>query len=232
MECQRLVLFDMDGTVVNVAPQHLEAFRVALEVVYGLDVEGVLDRQNYQGDTQPNVIRAACRLCGLSRETTESLLPEALRVASETTMALLQDMQVEALPGVIALLEALRGDAHVLGLVTGTISATTRAILERAGLSTYFSVLACGEEGDERADLVTLAIGRVRRLNGAWVKRSLVVVGDAPRDIETGKAFGARTVAVATGNHTMEELARQGPDVVFPHFGDVGAALAAILAVD
>lgn len=231
MESQRLVLFDMDGTVVNVAPQHLEAFRVALGVVYGLDVEGVLDRQGYQGDTQPNVIRAACRLCGLSREMTESLLPEALCVASETATALLEAVQVEALPGVVPLLEALRGDGHVLGLVTGTISVTTRVVLERAGLDTYFPVLACGEEGDERADLVTLAIDRARQLYGARLKRSLVVVGDAPRDIETGKALGAKTVAVATGNHTVEELTRQDPDAVLPHLSDVEAALAAILAV-
>ncbi len=231
MESQRLVLFDMDGTVINVAPQHLEAFRVAMEVVYGLDVEGVLDRQRYQGATQPNVIRAACRVCGLSCEMTESLLPEALRVASETTIALLEAVQVRALPGVVPLLDALRGDEHALGLVTGTISATAHAILEQAGLRAYFPVLACGEEGDERADLVILAIDRVRRRYGACPKRPLVVVGDAPRDIKTGKAFGAGTVAVATGNHTVDELASYGPDAVLPHFDDVEAALAAILGI-
>ncbi len=230
MESRRLVLFDMDGTVVNVAPQHLEAFRVAMQSVYGLDVDGVLDRQSYQGDTQPNVIRAACRICGLSHEMTELLLPEALRVASETTISLLEAEQVEALPGVVSVLEVLRGDGHGLGLVTGTISTTTHVILERAGLRACFPVLACGEEADERAELLNLAIDRASQFYGARLERSLVVVGDAPRDIETGKAFGARTVAVATGNHTVDELAGHGPDVVLPHFSDVEASLKAILS--
>lgn len=231
MESKRLILFDMDGTVINIAPQHLEAFRVAMQSVYGLDVDGVLDRQSYQGDTQPNVIRAACCICGLSHAMTESLLPEALRVASEATIALLQAEQVEALPGVVSVLEALRGDGHGLGLVTGTISTTTHVILERAGLRTYFPVLACGDEGDNRTDLSVLAIDRASQLYGARLDRSLVVIGDAPRDIETGKALGARTVAVATGNHTVDELARHEPDTVFPHFGDVEAVLTAILSV-
>jgi phosphoglycolate phosphatase len=231
MQSQKLILFDMDGTLVNVGPQHLQAFRVTMKAVYGLDIEGVLDRQSHQGDTQPNIIRAACHICGLTREMTESLLPEALRVASETMIALLATAQVEALPGVVPLLEALRVDGHVLGLVTGTISATAYAILERAGLRAYFPALACGDEGDERADLLVLAVERVKRLYGAWPRRPVVVVGDAPRDIETGKAFGAATVAVATGNHTADELARHGPDAVLSHFGDVEATLAAILGI-
>jgi len=231
MESKRLILFDMDGTVINVAPQHLEAFRVAMQLVYGLDVDGVLDRQSYQGDTQPNVIRAACRICRLSHEVTESLLPQALRVVSEATIALLEAEQVEVLPGVVPVLETLRGDGHGLGLVTGTISTTTHVILERAGLRAYFPALACGEEGDERAELLVLAIERASQVYGARLNRSLVVVGDAPRDIETGKAFGARTVAVATGNHTVDELARHDPDAVFSQLGDVEAALTAILSV-
>jgi phosphoglycolate phosphatase-like HAD superfamily hydrolase len=117
----------------------------------------------------------------------------------------------------------------VLGLVTGTISATAQAILEWARLD-HFSIRACGDEGKERADLVLLAIRRAERLVGQHAApSSLVVVGDAPRDIETGKAFAARTVAVATGTHTPQELARHGPDVILTGFGDVQAALDAIL---
>ncbi len=91
-------------------------------------------------------------------------------------------------------------------------------------------MLACGEEADERAELLNLAIDRASQFYGARLERSLVVVGDAPRDIETGKAFGARTVAVATGNHTVDELAGHDPDVVLPHFSDVEASLKAILS--
>jgi phosphoglycolate phosphatase len=227
---RKLILFDLDGTLVNVAPLHLEAFRVAMQAVYGVDVAGVLDRQSYQGDTQPNVVRAACRVIGLSPATTEALLPDALRVASETTSALLgRHVGGMMLLGTVPLLEKLQQGGHVLGLVTGTISATAQAILEWAGLD-HFSVRACGDEGKERADLVRLAIHRAAPLMGPQADEgNLVVIGDAPRDIETGNAFAARTVAVATGSHSADELARYHPIVVLPSLGDVEAAFVAIL---
>jgi phosphoglycolate phosphatase len=230
-QSRRLILFDLDGTLVNVAALHLEAFRVAMQTVYGLDIEGVLDRRSYQGDTQPNVVRAACRIMGVSSETTDALLPDALQIASETTIALLeQDLGGVVLPGVVRLLEILEEGGQVLGLVTGTVSPTAQAIVKWAGVQQFFSLHACGDEGRERADLVRLAVERAVPLLG-WRAdaRELVVIGDAPRDIETGKVFGARTVAVATGNHTVGDLAAYAPDVVLANFGDVEAALAAIL---
>jgi phosphoglycolate phosphatase len=230
-ESRKLILFDLDGTLVNVATVHIRAFRIAMRTVYGLDVEGVLDRRSYQGDTQPNVVRAACHIMGVSPETTDALLPAALRIASQTSIALLeQDPGGVVLPGVVHLLAMLEDDGQVLGLVTGTASATAQAILEWATLQHFFSVRACGDEGRERVDLVRLAIERAIPAFGWRVHaRELVVIGDAPRDIEAGKAFGARTVAVATGIHTVGDLAACAPDTVLPNLGDVKAALAAIL---
>ncbi len=230
-ESRKLILFDLDGTLVNVATVHIRAFRMAMRTVYGLDVEGVLDRRSYQGDTQPNVVRAACRILGLSPETTDALLPAALQIASQAAIALLeQDPGGVVLSGVVPVLTMLEDGGQMLGLVTGTVRATAVAILEWAGLQHFFSVCACGDEGRERVDLVRLAIERAVPVLG-WPAnaRELVVIGDAPRDIETGKAFGARTVAVATGNHTVADLAVYAPDVVLPNLADVNAALAAIL---
>jgi phosphoglycolate phosphatase-like HAD superfamily hydrolase len=106
----------------------------------------------------------------------------------------------------------------------------TDIVLERTGLHRYFPVYACGDEGGERVDLLHLAIRRAANVYGFEPDRNrLVVVGDAVRDIQAGKALGARVVAVATGAHPLDALLQHAPDVALLNFGDLKAALDAIL---
>jgi phosphoglycolate phosphatase len=228
-----LVLFDMDGTLINIGYAHREAVRFAVRTVYGLEVDRDLDPGIHQGNTQPNIMRAIGSLMGLSPQVIEAHLDEAMKVQSQTTIAILDDdLRREVLPGVVPLLETLQEADHALGLVTGTVGPTTGVILERTGLQRYFPLLACGDEGSERVDLLHLAISLAARTYGWEPGRSdLVVVGDAVRDIEAGKAVGARVVAVATGAHPSNVLARHDPDVVLPNLEDVQAALDAIVGV-
>ena len=104
----KLVLFDMDGTLINVSYAHREAFRFALRTVYGLEVERDLDPRARQGNTQPNIIRAIGSLMGLSPEVIEAHLDEAMKVQSQTTIAILDhDLRRDILPGVVPLLQKL-----------------------------------------------------------------------------------------------------------------------------
>jgi len=229
---RKLILFDMDGTLIRVGLAHREGVRLALQEVYG--IEPVINPQAYQGETGPNILRMQCRARGLSPEVIEAGLPAAIQIQSRTTLAVLpEDLTAAVLPGAVSLLEALRQGGHVLALVTGTVSFTARPLLERARLWDYFPVCACGDEGRERVDLVHLAIARAV---GLWQIQpsldSLVVIGDSPRDIEAGKAVEARMVAVATGAHPTELLAKHGPDTMLPDLGDLKAALHAILGHD
>ena len=225
----KLVLFDMDGTLINIGYAHREAVRFAVRIVYGVDP--VLGGQAHQGNTGPNILRALCRARGLSSEVIEEHLTEAVKVQSETTIAILDDdLRMAVLPGVVPLLETLQKGGRALGLVTGTVSAITDVVLERTGLQRYFPVCACGDEGSERVDLLHLAIDRAAHTYGFEPGRNgLVVVGDALRDIQAGKALGARVVAVATGAHTLDALLQHAPDVVLSNFEDLRAALDAIL---
>jgi phosphoglycolate phosphatase len=229
----KLVLFDMDGTLINIGYAHREAVRFAVRTVYGLEVDRDLDPKIHQGNTQPNIIRAIGSLMGLSPQVTEAHLDEAMRLQSQTTIAALDDdLRREVLPGVVPLLEALREADHALGLVTGTVSPTTGVILERTGLQRYFPLRTCGDEGNQRVDLLHLAINRAARTYGLEPGRNgLVVVGDAVRDIEAGKAVGARVVAVATGAHPRDALAQHHPDVVLPNLEDLQVALDAIVSI-
>jgi phosphoglycolate phosphatase len=227
-EARKLILFDLDHTLVAVGNQHHEAYRTALQSVYG--VEGGPDMQRHQGHTQPNIIRMICQSKGLRQEVIEVGLPDALRLLSEVTISLLPaDLHGAVLSGVVDLLPALRARGHVLGLVTGRARASGQVILERSGLAPYFSVRAFGDEADRREDMLRLAMRRSAEASESQLDwEELVVVGDAPPDIEAAKAVGARAVAVASGFHSSDLLTACQPDALLPSLKDWHGALEAI----
>lgn len=225
----RLILFDMDYTLVNVGQQHHEGYRVALGEVYGID--GRPDGHLHQGHTQPNIVRMICQDHGLSRDLIESGLAQSLKRLSEVTISLLDaDLRSAVLPGVVSLLDTLEVAGHLLGVVTGRAEAAARVILERSALLRYFPVGAFGDEGGQREDILRLAIQRATRLRDFKREQyGLVVVGDAPRDVQAARVLRARTVAVASGCHSLDELAQCSPDAILSNFKDRERTLDAIL---
>ena len=228
-EQHRLIIFDMDRTLIDISHVYVKAYRVAVREVYG--IEGEPDFQRAPGHTQSNIIRMICRDRGVSDESIEAGLAQALAVLSSTTISLLDDdLRSGILPGAEQLLQALTCRGHALILVTGTVREITTVVLSRTGLDRFFPVCVCGDEADRRVELVQLAVRRARVLFGLdAAPGNLVVVGDAPRDIEAGKAVGARAVGVATGHHNADVLAACEADVVLPDFRDAQTAVAAVL---
>jgi phosphoglycolate phosphatase-like HAD superfamily hydrolase len=220
----------MDGTLVDIGHVHREAVFAAVRDVFGAELQQDLAPHVHQGNTQHNILRAAGQAMGLDAEWVEAHLDEAIQRQVELSISILdRDLQHVVLPGVVALLTKLQDGEHVLGLVTGTVSGVTNAVLERTGLGRFFAVRVCGDEGPDRLALLQLAIDRAGQISG-WVPANgkLVVVGDAVRDIEAAKEFGARVVAVATGITPMDELQRHAPDALLASFEDVIAAAQAI----
>lgn len=223
-----LIVFDMDGTLLDVFQYHTMGTLAALKKVYGIEE---FDGPWYTGRTARNVVRLSARHSGLSPDVIETHLTEAIKVKTETTIAALHgDLRSALLPGALSLLDALRERGLALALVTGTIGEIARLVLERTGLRPYFPVRVFGEDGEERLDLVRLALRRAARFYDVEpAPGCLVVVGDAPIDVEVGKTVGARTIAVATGRHAPDVLALYHPDVLLPSLESWQNALAAIL---
>jgi phosphoglycolate phosphatase-like HAD superfamily hydrolase len=134
------------------------------------------------------------------------------------------------MPGVADLVRVLGEEAgSIVGLLTGNIEAGARVKLATTGLLPYFRVGAYGSDDPDRARLPAIAAARVERLTGRPVRfDEMVIIGDTPLDVECARACGATAVAVATGQHALEELAACGPDLLFPDFSDVAAALGAL----
>ena len=134
------------------------------------------------------------------------------------------------MPGVPALLDALanRDDAY-LALLTGNYEAGARLKLEHFDLWRYFRCGAFGDGAADRNGLVPKALARVLECGGpAFAPPNTVVIGDTPLDVACAKAGGARSIAVATGNHSVEELRAAGADVVFEDLARTDVVINAI----
>jgi phosphoglycolate phosphatase-like HAD superfamily hydrolase len=137
------------------------------------------------------------------------------------------------MPGIPALLAALdvfvdRDDAY-LALLTGNYEAGARLKLEHFDLWRYFPCGAFGDGAADRNGLVPKALARVAASGGpVFAASDAIVIGDTPLDVACAKAGGARSIAVATGNHTIEELRTAGADAVFEDLSDTQAVLTKI----
>lgn len=225
----RLILWDVDGTLLSTDGIAAEAMRAAMRAVVG--EAAPMARTHYAGKTDWQIIR----------ESLPTLPPEEVAERlHEFVAAYLGRLegQREALvarsrvfPGVTTALEALAGAARQAPL-TGNIAAVARLKLECVGLLPWLD-LAAGAYGDDhhhRPELVPVAAARAAaRYGRGFAGRQIVVVGDTPHDIACGQASGARTVAVATGPYSLDELRAHGPDAALPDLSDTDAAVAAIM---
>jgi phosphoglycolate phosphatase-like HAD superfamily hydrolase len=226
----KLVLFDVDGTLITASGAGRRALDQALREVYG--TAGPIDTYDFRGGTDPQIVRDLLTLAGVGDPAIVAGEAELYRRYEALLDAEVGDgRDVTLYPGVRALVEALhaRTDA-VVGLLTGNIEAGARIKLRSTGLWPRFRLGAYGSDHADRTRLPRVAAERAQALLGrSFGGPDTVIIGDTPRDIGCARAFGARAIAVATGWHTADALAAHAPDHVFVDFSDQEPALAAIL---
>ena len=227
----RLVLFDVDGTILTARGAGRRALAAALASVYG--TEGDIERYDLRGRTDPRIVFDLMEGAGLTREAVRERLGDCFEAYARGLMAEIGDGSgVVTLPGIAELVRRLAGDAGaLLGLLTGNIEEGARIKLEPTGLRPYFRVGAYGSDHLDRRQLPSLAARRAQALVGIGFRPDeVLVIGDTPRDIECARHFGAVAVAVATGLYPRHELEAERPDLLFDDFSDVESALARLMS--
>jgi len=216
---RRLILFDIDGTLVWGGPAK-DAFHRALVEAFG--TAGDIEVHSFAGKTDPQIARELLSGAGLAGAAIDAGFPRLWELYLGYLAELLVERPVTVLPGVAALLARLAMETDVgLGLLTGNIAGGAELKLRSAGLFEHFRVGSFGSDHEERDALTDIALARAAETwSVTFDPADVVVVGDTPRDIQCGRNGGTRTVAVATGHYGVDELERCGPDHVLENLSD------------
>jgi len=226
----RLLLFDIDGTLIDSNGAGGAAILDAAEDHFGIKRDQ-LPPLHLAGATDPAI---AMDVFGhMNHEHTPAEISAFLdRYLSHLQRRLqAQDFYGYTLPGVTQLLETLRGEsaAH-LGLLTGNVKRGAVIKLSRHGLYEHFIEGGFGSDHHDRNQLGPVALSRMQQATGTTYDISdVIVIGDTPKDIRCAEAFGAKCLAVATGQYSHAELSAFNPWRCVESFADVAATVALLL---
>jgi phosphoglycolate phosphatase len=208
----RLVLFDIDKTLLVGSSFHYEALKNALTEVYG--IEDPKSLRNMQGMTDLKIICTTLSMENVALKTIKSGLNQCMQLMYQNFKHALNKKDLTVLDGVRPLLEDLEDQEIPMGLVTGNMEAIAWLKLEKVGLNQYFQFGGFGDRVLNRSGLVKNALKESQEKLGLIDKQNIFLIGDTPRDIVGGQKFDVNTIGVATGDFSMEELFVAGADYV------------------
>lgn len=219
-----LLLFDIDGTLLDTGGAGMKALRQGLLEEFGLEERAddfpLLD---LAGATDSGIVRFlfAHFEIPLTEANVERFYARYHRQL-ESDLAATGQEQGRLLPGIDRLMERLAGHHAVLGLLTGNIARGAWTKVASYGLEGVFDFGAFGDDHHDRDELGPVAIGRASAHTGRdFEPERVVIIGDTPKDIRCARACGAWAVAVSTGRFSREELAEHRPDLLFDSLEDV-----------
>jgi phosphoglycolate phosphatase-like HAD superfamily hydrolase len=226
----RLILWDVDGTLVMAGPAAQRAFDLAVASVVGRDPEGHGVRMS--GKTDPQIAMEIMAALDMAEDEASRFLPSVLE-------GLIQELEAaedtirkhgRVLPGVRELLPKLhRPPQLVQSLLTGNLAPNAALKLRAFELERWvdLEVGAYGSDDRDRTVLVPIAMAKAQeRYGDRFEPEEVWVVGDTPRDLECAQAAGTRCLLVGTGRYGFDELAGLGADAVLDDLGDVDAVYA------
>ena len=212
-EPHRILLFDIDGTLVSTGGAGAVAWKRAFDDLYGIPAD--IGEFTDAGMTDPDV-GAKTFAAVLHREPTPHELAQVVQRRLEyLPEAVAESEGYRVLPGVPERLRQLSRDGHLLGIITGNGDGAAHIKLARGDLNRWFTFGAYASAGVDRAGIVRRAVERGEALLGEDVPNTeIYVIGDTPLDIEAAHAVGCTAIGVATGHFDSAALREAGADHV------------------
>ncbi|HXE57502.1 MAG TPA: HAD family hydrolase [Gemmatimonadales bacterium] len=229
---RRLVLFDIDGTMLLTAGAGRRAITRALAGV--VDDVTAFERVRFDGKTDPQIVGELLEAAGHP----DPREPATVRALCRDYVGLLERElarnpgRTRVLPGIRELLDQLDAEPGVLlGLLTGNLCRGARLKLRAAGIDpARFVIGAYGCDSPHRPDLPAVAARRAEPHFGRLpAGHEVVIIGDTPADVTCGRGIGARAIGVATGSYSVDDLLAAGAHAAFTDLGDTTRVVRAIL---
>lgn len=216
----KLVLFDIDGTLIRTGGAGVKAFEKTFEAEFGLPE--ATKTLNFAGRTDRSLVRECFKLHGI--ELSDRNFDRFFAVYPKFLSELLPLLPGGVCEGVTEFMEALgsRPAPPQFGLLTGNVRHGAELKLTHYKLWSHFPFGAFGDDHEDRNCIAGIAKERGQQ----YLKQNLrgeeiIVIGDTAHDVTCGKSIGARVIAVGTGNFRKEELAQSKPDWSVDHLGQM-----------
>lgn len=209
---QKLVLFDIDGTLINPGGAGRRSMTKAFQEIFS--VRDAFASVTMAGKTDIQIMKEGLYVHGLP--SGDSIIPSIVAAYLKHLETEINNKNKHIQPGVIELLgELSERDGCWLGLLTGNIEHGARIKLGAFGLNTHFPFGAFGSDHEDRNMLLPFAVERFERLTNMRIGfADCVVIGDTPSDVKCSKLYGAVSIAVSTGIYSYESLLETEADYV------------------
>lgn len=222
---EKLVLFDVDRTLIGRSQCHHDAFSHAFKKVYGVEVD--IRIINYGGMTDPAIAIEVLKKIGLKENEIMPKLHGCMDAIVDYFQKNVKRDKIPILPGVNELLELLEEKRALLGLITGNLEPIAWGKLKSINIDHYFKLGGFGSDSINRTQLVKIAVNKAA--HDFNFKGTTFVIGDTPRDIKAGFEADAKTIAVATGIYSVDELQNYNPNFVFENLENKDKILEVII---
>ena len=213
MAVRKLVLFDIDGTLLHSMGATRLSNALAIQDAFGLEID--ITKHPFGGKTDWQILREVLEPHGLNRDDIGLKMAAYEAAFAQRLGAVIADFDVTVLPGALDVVNELHAREDIMiGLVTGNTSLTAPIKLLAAGFDpTVFVVGAFGSESDDRNALPRIALDRAIAFSGQDIlPQDVIIVGDTVKDVDCARALGAVVVTVFTGFEKRENLINARPD--------------------
>lgn len=207
----RLILFDIDGTLIRTGGAGVRAFGSVFEEVFGHKTG--TDRIRFAGRTDTSLVREM--LVNHDMEPSPENVARFFAIYERWLRHWLGKLEGGVCAGVLDFMAHCtdRKSPPVIGLLTGNVRIGAEIKLQHFGIWDRFVMGAFGDDHEDRNELAVIARQRGRdRIGDDLRAEEILVIGDTPRDVACGRHIGARVLAVTTGGATRDELAASRPD--------------------
>ncbi len=219
---KKLILFDIDKTLVDEMERDGNPWPLAFESVYGVNCSITISQGNSHGMTHKQIAIETLKNNGLKENEILEKLDFFIEALEKFYKKSLENGKISLFPKIPELLQKLSDKGHVIGLITGNTRIIAFAKLKKAGIDNFFQIGGFGDDSANREELIKLALERAKEQHFfQFDEKKVFVIGDTPKDISAAKKFHLQTIGIATGLYSKQNLFDAGADFVLDNLQDI-----------